>query len=241
MRCRQASRASATTLPYYAPTRSGSWTLAVAQGIEILGLTPHAACIKAGISTAWTIVDTWENGNQASSGRAYRDLIYAVYPGFEPSFADGNNGIHIIFLFDPTVGKERYLNAFSAIMDGRPAYDGKNLNQTLKAPKEAFAGLDDRLSIGKDNYLVIAPHPLQPSGLLSRPGHYIADLAGGHIHGAELRRDKTLGEDLADNAKAASTPSREAASPSITAAMPSSWPTPARRPPSGRSATALRS
>jgi ABC-type lipoprotein export system ATPase subunit len=174
---------------------------AVAQGIEILGLTPHAACIKAGISAAWTIVDTWENGNQASSGRAYRDLIYAVYPGFEPSFADGNNGIHIIFLFDPTVGKERYLNAFSAIMDGRPGYEGKNLNQTLKAPKEAFAGLNDRLAIGKDNYLVIAPHPLQPSGLLSRPGPYIADLAGGHIHAAELRREKTLREDLDDNPK----------------------------------------
>ena len=55
---------------------------AVAQGIEVLGLTPHAACIKAGMSAAWTIVETWENGHQASSGSAYRDLIYAVLPGF---------------------------------------------------------------------------------------------------------------------------------------------------------------
>jgi len=170
---------------------------AVAQGIEVLGLTPHAACIKAGISAAWTIIETWENGRQASSGRAYRDLIYVVYPGFEPSFADGNNGIHLIFLFDPNVGKERYFKAFSAIMSGRPAYDGRNLNQTLTTPKDAFAALDARLSIGKGNYLVIAAHPLQPSGLLSRPGPHITDLAGGHIHAAELRRDKTLEEDLA--------------------------------------------
>ncbi|MBP8197021.1 MAG: AAA family ATPase [Chromatiaceae bacterium] len=174
---------------------------AIAQGIEVLGLTPHTACIKAGISAVWTIVETWESGYQSSSGKAYRDLIYAVYPGFEPSFADGNNGIHLIFLFDPTVGKERYLNAFSAVMGGRPAYVGKNLNQTLKTPKETFAALDDRLSIGKGNYLVIAAHPLQSSGLLARHGHYITDLAGGHIHAAELRRDKTLGEDLASNPK----------------------------------------
>ncbi len=174
---------------------------AVAQGIEVLGLTPHASCIKAGVSTAWTIVETWENGHQPSTGRAYRDLIYAVYPGFEPNFADGNSGIHLIFLFDPTVGKEGYLNAFSAIMGGRPAYEGKNLNWTQEDPKGAFKVLDDPKGIGKGNYLVIAAHPLQQNGLLSRPGHYITDLAGGHIHAAELRRDKTLGEDLADNAK----------------------------------------
>ncbi|EIC22773.1 TrlF family AAA-like ATPase [Thiorhodovibrio frisius] len=174
---------------------------AVAQGIEVLGLTPHAPSIKAGLSAAWTIITTWESGYQPSSGRAYRDLIYAVYPGFEPSFADGNNGIHLIFLFDPTVGKEQYLNAFSAIMAGRPGYEGKNLHQTLKAPKEVFAELDDRLSIGKGNYLVIAAHPLQQNGLLSRPGHYITDLAGGHIHAAELRRNRTLSEDLGDNSK----------------------------------------
>lgn len=174
---------------------------AVAQGIEVLGLTPHAAYIQAGISAAWTIVETWESGHQASSGRAYRDLIYAVYPGFEPSFTDGNNGIHLIFLFDRTVGKERYFNAFSAIMDGRPAYDGKNLNQTLKTPKQAFAALDARLSIGKGCYLVIAAHPLQRNGLLARSGHHIADLAGGHIQAAELRWDKTLEEDLATDGK----------------------------------------
>lgn len=174
---------------------------AITQGIEVLGLTPHAACIRAGISAAWTIVETWEQGNQPSSGRAYRDLIYAVYPGFEPSFADGNNGIHLIFLFDPSVGKERYLNAFSAIMGGRPAYDRTNLNWTQKGPKDAFRELDDPKGVGREKYLVVAAHPLQPNGLLSRPGPYIADLAGGYIHAAELRPDKTLGEDLAANGK----------------------------------------
>jgi hypothetical protein len=174
---------------------------AVEQGIEVLGLTPHAASVKSGVSATWTIVETWEEGIQVASGRAYRDLIYAVYAGFEPSFADGNNGIHLIFLFDPKIGKEVYLNTFSAVMDGRPAYDGRNLNQTLKSPKQVFSLLDDRLSVGKGNYLVVAAHPLQSNGLLSRPGHYISDLAGGHIQAAELRRDKTIMEDLADNTK----------------------------------------
>lgn len=174
---------------------------AVAQGIEVLGLTPHAACIKASVSAAWTIVETWESGHQASSGTAYRDLIYAVYPGFEPSFADGNSGIHLIFLFDPTAGKEGYLNAYSAIMGGRQAYNGTRLNCTQKDPKGAFKELDDPKGIGKGKYLVVAAHPLQPSGLLSRSGDFITDLAGGHIHAAELRRDKTLREDLDDNAK----------------------------------------
>lgn len=174
---------------------------AVAQGIEILGLTPHAACIRAGISAAWTIIEVWESGHQASSGRAYRDLIYAVYPGFEPNFADGPNGIHLIFLFDPTIGKDQSFNAFSAIMGGRPAYNGKTLNWTQEDPKGAFKVLDDPKGVGKGNYLVVAAHPLQPNGLFSRPGHYITDLAGGHIHAAELRRDKTLREDVDDNAK----------------------------------------
>lgn len=174
---------------------------AVAQGIEILGLTPHAACIRAGITAAWTIIEVWESGRQASSGRAYRDLVYAVYPGFEPNFADGNNGIHLIFLFDPTVGKDQYLNAFSAIMGARPAYDGTKLNWTQKDPKAAFKELDDPKGVVNGSYLVVAAHPLQQNGLLSRPGHYITDLAGGHIHAAELRRDKTLREDLDDNPK----------------------------------------
>ncbi|WP_295458239.1 TrlF family AAA-like ATPase [uncultured Thiodictyon sp.] len=174
---------------------------AVAQGIEVLGLTPHSATIAHGVSAAWAILETWLNEAQPSTGQPYRDLIYAVYPGFEPNFADGNKGIHLLFLFDPTIGKERYLNAFIAIMGGRPAYTGHKLNWTHKSPGEAFQAIDDAKVVGKGKYLVIAPHPLQDNGLLSRPDHYIANLAGGRIQAAELRHDKTLDEDLSESGK----------------------------------------
>ncbi|WP_295388381.1 AAA family ATPase [uncultured Thiodictyon sp.] len=174
---------------------------AVEQGIEVLGLTPHAACIDHGVSAAWTIVETWRNERQASTGRAYRDLVYAVYPGFEPNFADGNKGIHLIFLFDPTVGKRRYLDAFNGIMGAHAAYEGPRLNLVQKRPADAFKELDAPKAVGKRNYIVVAPHPLRENGLLSRPDHYIADLAGGRIHAAELRRDMTLDEDLAESPK----------------------------------------
>lgn len=174
---------------------------AIDQGIEVLGLTPHAASVDHGVSAAWTIVETWLSGLQPASGRPYRDLIYAVYPGFEPNFADGNKGIHLIFLFDPTIAKKRYLDAFSGIMGARPAYEGTKLNLTQKRPVDAFKELDDRRAIGRGKYIVVAAHPLRENGLLSRPDHYIADLAGGRIHAAELRRDKTLEEDLADSGK----------------------------------------
>ena len=42
------------------------------------------------------------------------------FSGFEPNFADGSKGIHLIFLFDPTVGKRRYLDAFNGIMGHVP-------------------------------------------------------------------------------------------------------------------------
>ncbi|WP_020505009.1 TrlF family AAA-like ATPase [Lamprocystis purpurea] len=174
---------------------------AVEQEIEVLGLTPHAACIDHGVSAAWTIVETWQNERQVSTGRSYRDLIYAVYPGFEPNFADGIKGIHLLFLFDPTVGKRRYLDAFNGIMGARPAYEHTRLNLVQKRPADAFKELDAPKAVGKRNYIVIAAHPLRENGLLSRPDHYIADLAGGRIHAAELRRDKTLDEDLTESRK----------------------------------------
>lgn len=174
---------------------------AVEQGIEVLGLTPHSASIDHGVSAAWTIVQTWQNDHHIASGRPYRDLIYAVYPGFEPNFADGQKGIHLIFLFDPTIGKRAYLNAFNGIMGARPAYEGLKLNLTQKRPAEAFKELDAAKAIGRQHYVVVAAHPLRENGLLSRPDHDIADLAGGLIHAAELRRDRTLDEDLADSGK----------------------------------------
>ncbi|NOY26995.1 MAG: hypothetical protein GXP62_14085 [Oligoflexia bacterium] len=174
---------------------------AIEQGIEILGLTPHAAFSSPGVSATWDIVELWETGAQPSTGTPYRDLVYAVFPGFEPNFADGNNGIHLIFLFDSAIGKDRYQQVFSGLMGGRPAYNGKALNCTQTNVAEAFALLDDVQVIGPGNYLTIAAHPLQDNGLLRRPAHYVTDIAGGRIQAAELRRNKTLEEDIGANNK----------------------------------------
>lgn len=174
---------------------------AIEQGIEILGLTPHAAFSSPGVSATWDIVELWQRGVQLSSETKYRDLIYAVFPGFEPNFADGNSGIHLIFLFDPSIGRDRYQQAFSGLMGGRPAYNGKTLNWTQTDVAGAFALLDDVKVVGQGNYVTIAAHPLRKNGLLKRPGHYIADIAGGRFQAAELRRNKTLEEDISDNPK----------------------------------------
>jgi len=174
---------------------------AIEQGIEVLGLTPHSANITPGTSAVWAIIKQWRTGTHALTGRAYNELVYAVFPGFEPSFADGNKGIHLIFLFDPSIGQERYESAFSGIMRGRQSWTGKRLDHSTLDLQDAFAVLDDRKVVGVGRYVVVAPHPLQANGLFHRPGPYITDLAAGCIQAAELRREGTLAEDLASNGK----------------------------------------
>ena len=83
---------------------------AVDQGIEVLGLTPHRAFMASGISSTLDIVELWKTGTHESSGRPYRELVYAVYPGFEPSFNDGNPGLHLIWV---QIGSCRILSSIA--------------------------------------------------------------------------------------------------------------------------------
>lgn len=173
---------------------------AVDQGIEVLGLTPHCAYVQVGLSAALAVRDLWLTGSRPD-GTPYRDLLFAVYPGFEPNFQDGMKGLHLLFLLDPEIDRDRYLNAFSALMGGRQPYTGKRLERTTLSPRDAFKLLDDPKTLGRDAYVVIAAHPTQQNGIFHRPGDDIPDLVGDRVLALELSRNKSADEDLAANSK----------------------------------------
>ena len=92
---------------------------AVDRGVQVLGITPHSPRIgdSHDTSAVWQIVNEWRTGS-AANGIPFRDAIYAVFPGFEPSFCDGKSGLHMLFLFDHEIGRDRFMKAFDAVMGG---------------------------------------------------------------------------------------------------------------------------
>ena len=90
---------------------------AVRERVQVIGLTPHAPRAGEGPETSavWRIVEEWNVGDD-DDGAPFREKIYAVFPGFEPSFNNGKAGLHLLFLFDPEIGRERYLKAFDVVM-----------------------------------------------------------------------------------------------------------------------------
>ena len=149
---------------------------AVARGVQVLGLTPHA--IRAGeaveTSAVWRIVEEW-NGGSDNDGVPFREKIYAVFPGFEPSFKQGRSGLHLLFLFDPEIGREHYFRAFDLVMGATPSpWRGDQLQLSSKSAEEAFRELRDfHDGANKDrgatkwNYIVLAPHVDADKGLLN--------------------------------------------------------------------------
>ena len=75
---------------------------AAARNVRVIAVTPHSPRVDAGrqISAAWGIVEEW-NAGLDDHGTPYRDKIYAVFPGFEPSLNNGRSGLHLLFIFDP--------------------------------------------------------------------------------------------------------------------------------------------
>lgn len=91
----------------------------VKRRVQVVGLAPHsprAGGGESGTSAVWRIVEEWNEGFD-EDGVPFRNKIYAVFPGFEPSFREGNEGLHLLFLFDPEIGQEQYLKAFDLAMD----------------------------------------------------------------------------------------------------------------------------
>lgn len=143
---------------------------ATARGIEVLGLTPHS--VQAGdtdqTSATWRIVEAWKS-DLDSDGVPFRDKIYAVFPGFEPSISDGAKGIHLIFLFDPEIGRNAYIRTFRAVMGGIEPWQGGALRNSTLDAKTVFEHVRRlrREEGGRWDYLCLAPHAFSDKGLFN--------------------------------------------------------------------------
>ena len=136
----------------------------VANGVQVVGLTPHSP--RAGstpeTSAVWAIVDQWNRGVD-DDGIPFREKVYAVFPGFEPNVNDGASGVHLLFLFDPEIGRDRYLALYDAIMDGRTPWKYSALRPTRRDADGVFATLDRSQEEASSSatpwrFIALAPH-----------------------------------------------------------------------------------
>ena len=136
----------------------------VAAGVQVIGLTPHSP--RAGntpeTSAVWKVVDEWNQGDD-DDGIPFREKIYAVFPGFEPNVDDGASGVHLLFLFDSEIGRDRYLSLYDAIMDGRTPWEYSALRPAPRDADDIFATLDRSQSESGQSatpwrYIALAPH-----------------------------------------------------------------------------------
>ena len=169
----------------------------VERGVQVVGLTPHSPRAGAGSDTSavWRIVEEWNEGAD-DDGIPFREKIYAVFPGFEPSLREGKEGLHLLFLFDPEIGRDRYLRVFDLVMDGVSPWQGGTLQISSKRADAAFGALTEfrgrERSVGEDwNSLVLAPHIDADKGLLGAQKAQVLQLFDhGAIAGLELGDDK---------------------------------------------------
>ena len=182
---------------------------AVDRGVQVVGLTPHSPRARGGSDTSavWRIVEEWNEGTD-DDGVPFREKIYAVFPGFEPSFREGKAGLHLLFLFDPEIGRERYLKAFDLAMNGAEPWKNNELRPSELRADECFRKLrkfrKSECTVGGDDarewsYLILAPHADSGKGLL---GAHQAQIRKSFPHeeisGFELGEGK-LPEDLLRN------------------------------------------
>ncbi len=177
---------------------------AVRVGVQVLGLTPHSPRLGSGgeISAVWRIVEVWNQEND-DDGVAFRDKIFAVFPGFEPNVNDGGSGVHLLFLFDPEIGRDAYLRVFDAVMDNRSPWDGNQLRITSKNAKEVFATIDGARRDDRDawDYLAMAPHFQSAHGLLEEAKSQVLEhFPSQRLAGYELG-DNKLPENFSEKSK----------------------------------------
>lgn len=172
---------------------------AVRQGVQVLGITPHSPRIGQNPETSavWRIVEKWTNGSD-DDGHPFREKIYAVFPGFEPSFKQGSYGLHLLFLFDPEIGRNRYLKAFDLIMGGISPWQDQELQISSRSADDAFDEMrkfhqrESGKFDGVDgwHYTVLAPHVDSRKGLLDAQKAQVLK---------HFEHDKVAGLELGDN------------------------------------------
>ena len=167
---------------------------AIRQGVEVLGLTPHAIRTGPGASAVWAIVDEW-NAGVDEDGTPFRDRIFAVFPGFEPNVNFGGKGVHLIFLFDPEIGQDRFERVFYAVMESREPWAEGRLQMSGKGPEDVFRTLvachaTENAAPGAAsgwNFTVLAPHAFSGNGLFSSAkGQVLAHFPKAFLAGIEL-------------------------------------------------------
>ena len=183
----------------------------VKQRVQVAGLTPHSplAGNDPNTSAVWRIVEEW-NGGSDDDGVPFREKIYALFPGFEPAFKEGREGLHLLFLFDPGIGRERYLKAFDLAMSGVSPWKDGRLRISSRGASEAFEELStfrkrecpaDDATDESWSYLVLAPHVDSPKGLLGAKKAQVLQLFDhGRIAGLELGDDKLPEQVIRDRA-----------------------------------------
>ena len=182
---------------------------AVERGVQVVGLTPHSPRAGDGSDTSavWHIIEEWNEGTDDDSV-PFREKIYAVFPGFEPSFREGKAGLHLLFLFDPEIGRERYLKAFDLAMNGAGPWKNNELRPSELRADEFFEKLrkfrKSECTVGgndarKWSYLILAPHVSSRKGLLgAHQAQVRKSFPHGEISGLELG-DNKLPKDLSRN------------------------------------------
>ena len=184
---------------------------AVRQGVRVLGVTPHSSRAGDGPETSavWRIVEEW-NGGIDDDGQPFRDKLHAVFPGFEPSFKQGRAGLHLLFLFDPEIGRDRYLKAFDLAMGGASPWRGNELQLSNRNAEEAFRDLREfrrrespKVQDGgrQWSYIVLAPHIENEKGLLGAQKAQVLELfQHGEVAGLELGDEKLPEDTVKDRA-----------------------------------------
>ncbi len=174
---------------------------AIERQVRVIGLTPHSPRVAANAesSAVWKIVEQWNNDTD-DDGRPFRESIYAVFPGFEPCLKDGKSGLHLLFLFDPEVGRDLYLKAFDLVMGAEQPWRGNQLALSAKSAEQAFAELRNlhcrEAGTNADaparwNYLTLAPHIDNEKGLLgAQKAQVLERFQHGEIAGLELGDNK---------------------------------------------------
>ena len=185
---------------------------AAERGVRVLGVTPHSPRIGTAqeASAVWQIVEQWNDGVD-DDGVPFREKVYAVFPGFEPSLNDGKSGLHLLFLFDPEIGRAKYLKAFDIVMGGVspwPEEPDAQLKMSNKSAEEAFHDLRQfhrrecpRSTDGSFqwSYIALAPHIDGDKGLLGAQKAQVLQLfQHSEVAGLELG-DHKLPKDTVKN------------------------------------------
>ena len=173
---------------------------AVARGVRVLGITPHAIRVGDDVETSavWQVVEEWNTGCD-DDGVPFREKIYAVFPGFEPSLKQGKSGLHLLFLFDPEIGREHYFRAFNLAMGTTPSpWQDNQLQLSSRSADEAFDELRDfhaEAARAKNavawSYITLAPHINNDKGLLgAQKAQVLQRFEHGEVAGLELGDDQ---------------------------------------------------